>query len=861
MSQIEISETVSKMCNSTTKDLFNLFPNINYYPEYLVGKGIPQFNKRSKVSELPNTLWTEDDCLKHTQYLKDNVNNKTNHPMIDDCEYYQGHLWTEKKTDYQLVCLDFDCSIILQKAIDRGFPIKDIPYVVSRTKKLPHAYLWLPLGVGKRLTKLIGNTKKLGDFDIITSVYERISAPAHIPENFDKKKMTMSVETLCYYLDIDTKHIKTTSTTFETKRQEHRNKELNGNITLDNNKLSLSKYRPCSEYKLPFDILKRIMEEGIELDKETLSTSGWSGIVISVAKQVSSKSDANNYIDLVCNLYRGHKDYESQKWEDQLRKYFKKALEDGLVKNPMYGDRYLYDLVSKYNKKLFLEVAFGSHRPLDPSDFSKLSTIDGITVFNSYVSVVLDSKPFYVEYKPTTATYNMYDRNGLVSVYENLKTRQEVKEDIQEEDDDGNITIRTKTTYKTVKDFIKIWLKSTLRKQYQGVCFCPPPMKVPLGHFNLFLGFHIDKIGQEYNEEVNDMSKEELEEELKFLLQHLRYLAGDDKTEEVYTFLLNYFAHLLTFPAVLPRVMVLWISAQGVGKNQWLNFIEAIMGATYYLSTADKDTILGHFNSGIRNRLLINLNELEHAHECLAKLKELTTEKKLTTTEKFKSPLQTDNCCRPIGTTNQDNAFTLPYDDRRCMVNRCSSKPLQLGLVYYNELNSQVYDTYKQKCFMRYCRIIGEEIGSSYNFEKRRPITKEYDNLRNRNTPPFFRFLQSLYEAGAFTDTAEYTKTQWYNLYKTWGSENGEQYEKSKKNFDNTTLSHIIPHDNLEDEEWLEANGKYVIEQLTPKTHKKKQIYYKVNTQRLRTYFDNHHIEYDNPHTDSNSESESEEDN
>ena len=147
--------------------------------------------------------------------------------------------------------------------------------------------------------------------------------------------------------------------------------------------------------------------------------------------------------------------------------------------------------------------------------------------------------------------------------------------------------------------FIKHWLQWEGRNQYERDGFYPhvtPPSQT----FNLFQGFNIDKV-EDYDHIVNDMSKEQLEAELGFMFQHIKYIMGNDKTEELYEYFMKYMSHLIKYPAVIPRVGWFIHGLQGSGKGQLLAWFENIIGAEYTVSTTNANNLFGQFNAMIIN--------------------------------------------------------------------------------------------------------------------------------------------------------------------------------------------------------------------------------------------------------------------
>ena len=63
-------------------------------------------------------------------------------------------------------------------------------------------------------------------------------------------------------------------------------------------------------------------------------------------------------------------------------------------------------------------------------------------------------------------------------------------------------------------------------------------------------------------------------------------------------------------PGEKPKVALVFISEQGIGKNiYWERLIKNLLGKSYYFQTAKQEKILGRFNSVIKDKLVIILDE------------------------------------------------------------------------------------------------------------------------------------------------------------------------------------------------------------------------------------------------------------
>jgi len=74
---------------------------------------------------------------------------------------------------------------------------------------------------------------------------------------------------------------------------------------------------------------------------------------------------------------------------------------------------------------------------------------------------------------------------------------------------------------------------------------------------------------------------------------------------------LKYLAHMVQCPGTLPRVALVFMSSQGVGKNIFFeNFAKYILGQDLYLQTDNMEKIIGKFNMNY-NKLMVIMDEVQ----------------------------------------------------------------------------------------------------------------------------------------------------------------------------------------------------------------------------------------------------------
>lgn len=136
--------------------------------------------------------------------------------------------------------------------------------------------------------------------------------------------------------------------------------------------------------------------------------------------------------------------------------------------------------------------------------------------------------------------------------------------------------------------------------------------------------------------------------------------------QELYDYLLNYFAHAVQKPWELPAVALVLRGEKGVGKGSAIAALRYIFGDHFY-QTQDKEKVLGRFNASIQNKLIIYLNECNwNSYSSMdSVLKGRITELTNDIEPKGVDPYQVDNYLRLIIDSDGDYPVPATNGDRR----------------------------------------------------------------------------------------------------------------------------------------------------------------------------------------------------
>lgn len=354
-------------------------------------------------------------------------------------------------------------------------------------------------------------------------------------------------------------------------------------------------------------------------------------------------------------------------------------------------------------------------------------------------------------------------------MYKPLTSYRLVEDDDEDDEDDLSDMIFS-PRYK-IETFTKRWEQDVNMRQFETVDFIPPPLHCPIEVYNSFEGFRIDEVAPDA--EPQDLS---------IFLDRLKVLAGNDDVATKY--LINYLAHLVQYPGILPLVALVFRSKQGVGKNLFFeNFARKILGTQYLLACSDIDKVIGRFNMN-QNRLLVLMDEV-HGRDTFSnsdKLKGLITSEELMFERKGIDGIKIRNCARYIFFSNNDSPVKIEASDRRYVVFQCGDEHRN-DREYFGKLVKAFNDDKCTRAFYDYLKNIDL---SSFDLAMNRPITEAYQEIQQASIPRVVTFLVDRYYK---TPTYEHVGfrvklSEMYNKYRRWCNNTGvnnEQIMDSRK--------------------------------------------------------------------------------
>jgi len=295
-------------------------------------------------------------------------------------------------------------------------------------------------------------------------------------------------------------------------------------------------------------------------------------------------------------------------------------------------------------------------------------------------------------------------------------------------------------------NFFNTWIEDKTKRKYKRMDFYPTlqPNNLSSEFYNTFIGWDAEQFI--FDEMIDEWKNGEIIETFK---NHIYHLCG--REEEATEYIINFIADIIQNPSTPSGIGILMKSPQGHGKDLTHDIISNIIGTQYYCRTEDIKDVLGNFNTAVRNKVVIVINELEgkDGWDFRDKLKGHITSSEININEKGVKHYKQRNCSRVWINSNRMNPIEVSQDDRRFVVLKSYYK--KPSKEYFKKLIDIKDSEHALKVLYEYFKSfkITKDLRSD------RPITKAYENMRNQNVNPIFRFLNEIFINNRFEDFFE----------------------------------------------------------------------------------------------------------
>ena len=210
-----------------------------------------------------------------------------------------------------------------------------------------------------------------------------------------------------------------------------------------------------------------------------------------------------------------------------------------------------------------------------------------------------------------------------------------------------------KTGKTKVREAASIWLESRRRREVHGIQYCPNNVGLRQQYLNLWLGWGLEPAPGECS----------------IVLDHIvQVVAGGDQQKA--EFILNWCADVLQNPTRKPGVALVLRGPEGTGKSVLGAVLRRLLGERNVVVNADKDRLLGRFNSALAGKILIQAEESFFAGDSRTAdaLKHLITGQTLEIELKFGRSFEIASFHRLLITSNHSQVIQASSEARRFVV-------------------------------------------------------------------------------------------------------------------------------------------------------------------------------------------------
>lgn len=254
-------------------------------------------------------------------------------------------------------------------------------------------------------------------------------------------------------------------------------------------------------------------------------------------------------------------------------------------------------------------------------------------------------------------------------------------------------------------DFLKIWVKDPLMRNYTDIGVYPNPESCPENIFNTWKPF-VASVLPDIPFKQDDVD---------FMLNHIKILCNHDPATYNHFILWN--AFMVQYPeekTIIPTI----ISEQGAGKGSYLEMMRAILGKSKVFDTSKPSQYCwGQFNGPMDSAHLVCFNELSKKEMDGAEgwFKTLATDPYMTINKKGIESYEIRSYHKFIAFSNGEDPMRTSADDRRNFIIKASSE-----LCINHQNPSDPKNENRRKYWIRFYELLKDPgvIRALYNYFK-----------------------------------------------------------------------------------------------------------------------------------------------
>jgi hypothetical protein len=223
-----------------------------------------------------------------------------------------------------------------------------------------------------------------------------------------------------------------------------------------------------------------------------------------------------------------------------------------------------------------------------------------------------------------------------------------------------------------------------------------------------------------------------------------QYLIDNITGEEGIDWFINFISLKLKNPNYNHKCGFILKGAEGTGKDTFIEFLNKIYGEDrdYIYNQNDEKHILGSVNTGLKNKLICVLNEMESlkGHVLIDKLKDLITRRENVIEEKYVKPYKQDNNVTLFVFSNNMNPIKLTVSNRRWIL--FVTKSINKGKTEYWK---NLYNLMEDENFINnlFTSLMNHNITEGFSpcDSENHPRSNQYFEMVNDQIPQIIKFL------------------------------------------------------------------------------------------------------------------------
>jgi len=298
------------------------------------------------------------------------------------------------------------------------------------------------------------------------------------------------------------------------------------------------------------------------------------------------------------------------------------------------------------------------------------------------------------------------------------------------------------------KSFIDCWVQDRFKKRYKKIDF--DPLSKSKDILNIFECYDVENIESDGTGTIEPFI--ELANQLT-----------DNDTDYFFKWL----ALIFQRPDLKPITSPVFSGVQGTGKNSMFDFLGKMIGEDYYYETNDPDNhIFGRFSTGVENKKLVLLDEMEGntGFHHSSKIKGYITNKRHTVERKGIQSYSVKNLAGFAFCSNYENPVKIEDSDRRFF---CYNPQKNLTQDFWNNWIKWSNNSQNQRCVYDFLMKINIE---KVDWIADRPKSKLYKDMKYNSLPSFVKWLDFMItEQYPFRKNAEIEIEDLYSEYRTFG--------------------------------------------------------------------------------------------